>query len=1232
MSDKDEAMGNFKNAINDTSKVKEEKKEEIKQEQEQKEAIKENEIQEPVPTEPEEDDEPSEEEKAAEEAEDKVRYNIYDDEDEDEDDENSNYNNRNYDKSNRKVDENANEEVNNQNKEDVQDKTDNSNKIDDDSNKTNSDSSNSSKSDAKSDKEGLEKENNINNSKMDTYRANNSTNMQQAEQAEQAANAERAIENGKLASDTGKAATTAKTAAEGAKFVALWKVILIAVIVILFLIIIIGYISFFISGVGLIREKVLKIADGIWAGWVGFWSGDENAVRKEEITDVAEYLEDMGYDLVNFGFLNTDGHQVTIEKSDNGEETIKNYKGKVILQRKIDDETGELKIKKLGSEYIQAYLTAENKTYIIANQNKSVASIWNNLWDDGDDEEHKRANWGTGMIYIEGMSEQTANSLGLTGDGDYGKSKNVKIDRENKKMIITYNNHKYQYDLDGWSGRYGKSLEFLLTLHMATMAPDFVYDVATIEDFDTKVHVALYEIETSIDIVYVDDEGKVQEITEANYSSLGLTSEQWSAIQEYRSDNVKTYTPFITKVTNHWYKNLDFADCYVENENDPNTTKDDEDFTYMYQYVGLGDDSDVLAENENLYVKEIRKNDIFQISEPKVVDNSQKIKQMLLGSTDEENSENTNEDYKYYIYTGSQLEEGQEERKKDYIIKKVNLDDGENKYIMNTRTFSYAFAILESVHSEDAEYVLRDLKELFRDIGIEADELEEDQGNEEIEPLIWPLKDYKPIVWDPDYDAESSIVTIKHQTESDLGFEKDIDFIMPADGEIVQVTKGENEEDGDTVKIRFTGTDREDLKNMYIYVSGIKLDEAVSEGTTYSVKTKIGVTIEKDIRIIMTNSKREAVYNVDDYLQPEVWKFETADEITDSNFQNDIFGTNRPRIGGDYNVNTTSGQNILTKEQILKGLEWYESVNPQGYRNIVDNIDAFMEIQETKNVNAVFAIAVVMSESGAGTGWDYIASYTYNWYSIKGTYEGRSYTDRKGTVWKDYGSYKNATLDFGRLIAEKYFTENRNLVSQIAEKYCQPPDRWAQNVRDNMTKIFENSGADFVRWNETYSTEILAKASELFEKIHNANCYYHQGNIVPINLNNRQIDCSSFVDWVLYELGYSDFGGWQRSTYWWYYDLNPSDYGWTSFYMKDKTMADLQPGDIIVLNGTSYNRVKGTTDKRNHMQIFIGAKDQYHAYAYDCGATSYWSGSTDGSICDSTLWAYTGAKVIRMNK
>lgn len=1188
---KNDAMNKFKDAINNARKKDEEKEEEN---QEKKESRKLNPIEPKMPS-------------AHSQAEAQDEYSIYD-EDEEETENNSNDSNSRNDYS-----------------DDDDDNEDDDNKDNDNNDSSDNDNNNDDKSknkDSKSKNNDLDNNNN-------KYKPNNNQAVDNANNlAEGAENAQAATEAAKTAKTSG--ALGAKLGAIKTKLAALKiplaKFIIIAVIVVLILLLLIGFVSFFINGPGLVRDKILKFADGIWTNVKGLFVGlDQAQVKEENIIEIADYLEEMGYDLANYGFLDTNGKNVTIEKGENGEETIKNSKGKVILKREISKDTGELEITKIQSKYIMAYLAAENDAYMITNQNFNLKDYFKNIFLNAlGAEEVSSEKWGTGLITV---------------DGD---AKGIEIDREKKQMKIKYNDHVYQYSLDGWTGRYGKSIEFLLTLHIATMAPDFVYDFAKL---DTKVFIALYPTTADIELVYKTEDGEWVKLRGDNYSQFGITSSQWQSILAYGGVDIPVKTPFITKVVNHWYKDLDFTNCYEEVENDPNTTDDDEKFTYYYPYVGLGEEDDELAGIENLYVREVRKKDIYQCKEP-AVKKTNNMKKMLLGTTQEENSENTNPDYKYYIYNGTGMSEEQEEREKKYIIQKIKIGENEDEveYVMNTRMFTEAFAILEAVHSEDAEFILRDLKELFSDIGVEGVGLEdsgsglEDDGEEVIEPLTWPIEDYKPIVWDPVMDAEDVKVMIKHETQSTIGFSKGKNVIMPANGKIVQITRGgENEEtgeiEGDSIKIEFTGDDREDLEGMCIYISGIKLDESITEGMALANAEKIGETIDKDITIVMTDAKRKAVTIVDKYIVPENWdELEEVDEISsDYEFWNGGMGEGIK--SNDYIVNTAIGGNILTKEEILKGLEWYKSVNPQGYQNLVDNIDAFMRIQQQYGVNAVFGIAVAMFESGAGTDWDNIAPYTHNWMSQSGSYNGAAYTDKDGNVWKSYPSYADAVIDFGGLIAERgeYFTANKNTVVQIQQTYC-PDDKgginWRKNVIENMSKIFQGSGAKLVDGNASNS-DIVNKAQELFKIVHDNNFIYDDsGQTIPINVSNRRIDCSSFVDWVLYELGYSDFGGGQKNTYWWYH-ADVSKYGWTSFYMNGQDISVLKPGDIIVLNGTSYNNVRGITQTRNHMQIFTGAKDSRYAYAYDCGGTSNWSVTTP-TICDSTLWAYQDARVIRI--
>ena len=82
--------------------------------------------------------------------------------------------------------------------------------------------------------------------------------------------------------------------------------------------------------------------------------------------------------------------------------------------------------------------------------------------------------------------------------------KGVKVDRASNTLRIRrfnpelafWNSHfDYTYfSLAGWSGRYGKPFELMLTLHQATMAPDLVKEFAMNKDLDAKVHVKINTI------------------------------------------------------------------------------------------------------------------------------------------------------------------------------------------------------------------------------------------------------------------------------------------------------------------------------------------------------------------------------------------------------------------------------------------------------------------------------------------------------------------------------------------------------------------------------------------------------------------------------------------------------------------------------------------------------------------------------------------------------------------
>lgn len=157
--------------------------------------------------------------------------------------------------------------------------------------------------------------------------------------------------------------------------------------------------------------------------------------------------------------------------------------------------------------------------------------------------------------------------------------------------------------------------------------------------------------------------------------------------------------------------------------------------------------------------------------------------------------------------------------------------------------------------------------------------------------------------------------------------------------------------------------------------------------------------------------------------------------------------------GTDFTVHTrmSSQDLVLNKDKLKSAIE--KTYNGQAKKNLLENIDSFMKIQTKNNVNAVFAVAVATKESSAGTNWDAIAPSTYNWFSVKGSYNGQSYG-----VWKKYPSFGVAVEDFGDLISDApyYFKAGKYTVKEIAPTYCNTD--WGDSVVSQMTKIYNSIG------------------------------------------------------------------------------------------------------------------------------------------------------------------------------
>lgn len=535
--------------------------------------------------------------------------------------------------------------------------------------------------------------------KLDNAAKNGQQAAESAQKAQQAAEtAKKAEQTAETAAKAAKTAKTAKTASILAGTPLGW-IILAIVIAIIFLIILIGIISFFVTMPSLVSGKLGEFLNSFWKNVVGFFTVNtaETKVTEEQIIEVADYLNDMGFDLAGYGFLDVkEGGRLTAEK---GEKQAVKYKdGDTVVLEKNED--GE--ITSINSSYLLTYLANDNLTYMIANNEVTILSVFDfftNILSGGYTRNIVSQNFGQGMIVLDGTGEVGWDEF------KYNRLVDVKIDREQKVMIVENQQgfstkySTYTYDLDGWTGLYGKPVEFLLSLHLATMAPDFAFDVATNENIETKVHLQFHPITHKVE-AFTDPEGN-NKVEEGDFGITQETLEGWGV----REDTA--YKPYITKVEKHWYTNFDFSHCYMllDEEETKNLIGEQ---TYLYEreypsnvYDEFGNQI-MATETEEIpiYLIETTTSDFAQIKEPKRTDNSKYIREMLTQTP-------------YYIFDGT----GHSEEKE------LLVDPSTGTLSLDTKSkrFLYALSILENVDTKDAKTILKMLKQLLNDYGAEFD-------------------------------------------------------------------------------------------------------------------------------------------------------------------------------------------------------------------------------------------------------------------------------------------------------------------------------------------------------------------------------------------------------------------------------------------------------------------------------------------------------------------------------
>ena len=422
-----------------------------------------------------------------------------------------------------------------------------------------------------------------------------------------------------------------------------------------------------------------------------------------------------------------------------------------------------------------------------------------------------------------------------------------------------------------------------------------------------------------------------EEITDASGENgdikKGITNVKW---------------PFIRSVTSHWYyDNIDFT---------KNTYRAAKKATKTIDYSPEDEDSKLNADNISVKLQATLQSDqgiIYQVCEPEATGPNENIVKVF--------------EKKYYAYDGSLLTakkiantKAHKKGKKSYEFngEKYSTTSDENMLVGKQKvnfeknkvnTFT-AFSILGNVHTEAAEYIYRNLKELSVKLGL----LNEDELKEELkEILLWPIQTQNQYTkWETDRDEENWGGTIKCSSDETTVLAPSDAIVEKIDGDSITLkfttinddtaklydyiynrrasaaynAKQDNSSDNsdadkddsdiDKTSIAFTTINKEILTGMKITISNIEIDDSISENSKISRGQVLGKAKDNKVQIKMQNLDESLVEDLSEYfMQKHNNKYEEIMKKQMENI-NTLQGINIGSFGSRSSTALLAGQVI----------------------------------------------------------------------------------------------------------------------------------------------------------------------------------------------------------------------------------------------------------------------------------------------------------------------------------
>ena len=339
--------------------------------------------------------------------------------------------------------------------------------------------------------------------------------------------------------------------------------------------------------------------------------------------------------------------------------------------------------------------------------------------------------------------------------------------------------------------------------------------------------------------------------------------------------------------------------------------------------------------------------------------------------------------------------------------------------------------------------------------------------------------------------------------------------------------------------------------------------------------------------------------------------------------------------GGLLSITSTT----FTREQFIQLVQSYSAAisKGSGTKDFRDNAGVVYDVCKKNNINPVLCAAQAWKEQN----WVYPSTSKYNYWGIA-VYNGQNYGSSYSSMEAAVENYckninqrlkgENGAAKWSKICAQynnKFTGGINNLYDVLSNWACvdnadSNPSGQAKHASEYVDSVVKCATQIFGEGALTASGgggNFLTVAQNIWKKICNGN-YSYGGSSIPCT--GTTVDCSSYVSWVLYEYGYTDFKGGQHCTQQFKNTNWNQKYGWTEINVGggQNPYNSIQPGDLFVRDPGNNN---------GHITLVV-RKENGKIYCYDCGNSKNWRNNPNAEALDKSymLTDSRSGKIIRV--